>query len=55
MDRGYGARGSAGGQLRRYPGGGAAGLLMIALRYRQLLRETEAWQTLSRWLAERLV
>jgi hypothetical protein len=29
--------------------------LLIALRYRQLLRETDAWLAVSRWLAERLV
>ncbi len=30
-------------------------LLLIALRYRALLRETGAWQAVSRWIAERLV
>ena len=29
--------------------------LLIALRYRQLLRETDAWMAISRWIAERLV
>jgi hypothetical protein len=28
--------------------------LLIALRYRQLLRETDAWMAVSHWLAERL-
>lgn len=29
-------------------------LLLIALRYRQLLRETDAWMAISHWLAERV-
>jgi hypothetical protein len=29
-------------------------LLLIVLRYRQLLRETDAWMAISHWLAERL-
>jgi hypothetical protein len=29
-------------------------LLLIALRYRQLLRETDTWMAISHWLAERL-
>jgi hypothetical protein len=28
--------------------------LLIALRYRQLLRETDGWMAISHWLAERL-
>jgi hypothetical protein len=28
--------------------------LLIALRYRQLLRETDAWMAISHWIAERL-
>jgi hypothetical protein len=28
--------------------------LLIALRYRQVLRETDAWMAVSHWLAERL-
>jgi hypothetical protein len=30
------------------------GALLIALRYRQLLRETDTWMAISRWLAEQL-
>jgi hypothetical protein len=29
-------------------------VLLIALRYRQLLRETDSWMAISHWLAERL-
>lgn len=29
-------------------------VLLIALRYRQLLRETETWMAISHWIAERL-
>jgi hypothetical protein len=28
--------------------------LLIALRYRQILRETDAWMAISRWIMERL-
>jgi hypothetical protein len=28
--------------------------LLVALRYRQLLRETDAWLAISHWIAERL-
>ena len=28
--------------------------LLIALRYRQLLRETDTWMEISRWIMERL-
>lgn len=30
-------------------------MLLIALRYRGIVRETGAWQAVSRWIAERLV
>jgi hypothetical protein len=32
----------------------AGAFLLIALRYRQLLRETDTWMAVSHWLAERL-
>lgn len=32
----------------------AGAVLLVALRYRALLRETDAWLSASRWLAERL-
>ena len=30
-------------------------LILIAVRYRQLVRETDGWQAISHWLAERLM
>ena len=28
---------------------------LVALRYRQLVRETDAWMAISQWLAERFI
>jgi len=30
-------------------------LVLVAVRYRQLVRETDGWQAISHWIAERLV
>ena len=30
-------------------------LLLIVLRYRQILRDTEMWENFLRWVAERVV
>ena len=30
-------------------------LVLVAVRYRQLFRETDTWLGISRWLAERLM
>jgi hypothetical protein len=29
--------------------------LLVLLRYRQLLRETDTWMAISHWIAERLM